>query len=88
MYKLAQIAPENYSQYVGLLTETDKDLLIGQWYMDDSYFNPIQDNDDVCLAGAASMGKSFPVGLWIYLDWCAAPHCTSSWVATTTTTLI
>ena len=28
--------------------------------------------------------KSFPVGLWIYLDWCAAPHCTSSWVATTT----
>jgi hypothetical protein len=41
-------------------------------------------NDDVCLAGAASMGKSFPVGLWIYLDWCAAPHCTSSWVATTT----
>ncbi len=41
-------------------------------------------NVDICLAGAASMGKSFPVGLWIYLDWCAAPHCTSSWVATTT----
>lgn len=40
--------------------------------------------DDVCLAGAASAGKSFPVGLWVYLDWCAAPHCTSSWVATTT----
>lgn len=46
MYKLSEISPENYSQYVGLLTETDKDLLIGQWYMDDSYFNPIQDNDD------------------------------------------
>jgi hypothetical protein len=41
-------------------------------------------NDDVVLAGAASMGKSFPVGLWVYLDWCAAPHCTSAWVATTT----
>jgi hypothetical protein len=41
-------------------------------------------NTDICLAGAASMGKSFPVGLWVYLDWCAAPHCTSSWVATTT----
>ena len=41
-------------------------------------------NDDICLAGAASMGKSFPVGLWVYLDWCSAPHCTSSWVATTT----
>jgi hypothetical protein len=41
-------------------------------------------NQDICLAGAASMGKSFPVGLWVYLDWCSAPHCTSSWVATTT----
>jgi hypothetical protein len=41
-------------------------------------------NDDVVLAGAASMGKSFPVALWVYLDWCAAPHCTSAWVATTT----
>jgi hypothetical protein len=41
-------------------------------------------NDDLVLAGAASMGKSFPVGLWILLDWCAAPTCTSSWVATTT----
>ena len=46
MYKLSEISPENYSQYVGLLTETDKDLLIGQWYMDDSYFNPIQDEND------------------------------------------
>jgi hypothetical protein len=41
-------------------------------------------NTDVCLAGAASMGKSFPVALWVYLDWCSAPHCTSAWVATTT----
>jgi succinate dehydrogenase flavin-adding protein (antitoxin of CptAB toxin-antitoxin module) len=43
---LKDLTPEQYSTYVGLLTETDKDLLIGQWYMDDSYFNPIQDNDD------------------------------------------
>jgi len=28
---------------VGLLTETQKDSLIGQLYDDDSYFNPIQD---------------------------------------------
>lgn len=41
-------------------------------------------NTDICLAGAASMGKSFPVALWVYLDWCSAPHCTSAWVATTT----
>jgi len=31
---------------VGLLTETQKDQLIGQQYTQDSYFNPIQDIDD------------------------------------------
>jgi hypothetical protein len=31
---------------VGLLTETQKDELIGQLYDSDSYFNPIQDIDD------------------------------------------
>jgi len=33
--------------YVGLLTESQKDSLVGQLYDEDSYFNPIQDiNDD------------------------------------------
>jgi hypothetical protein len=32
---------------VGLLTESQKNELVGQLYDDDSYFNPIQDaNDD------------------------------------------
>jgi hypothetical protein len=31
---------------VGLLTETQKDELIGQLYDEDSYFNPIQDFND------------------------------------------
>lgn len=31
---------------VGLLTETQKDSLIGQLYTVDSYFNPIQDIND------------------------------------------
>ena len=31
---------------VGLLTEIQKDELIGQLYDSDSYFNPIQDIDD------------------------------------------
>jgi len=46
MYKLAEIAPEDYALYVGLLTEKEKEELVGQWYMPDSYFNPIQDADD------------------------------------------
>ena len=32
--------------YVGLLTETQKDSLVGQQYAPDSYFNPIQDDFD------------------------------------------
>jgi hypothetical protein len=32
--------------YVGLLTESQKDSLVGQLYDDDSYFNPIQDIED------------------------------------------
>ena len=31
---------------VGLLTETQKNELVGQLYDDDSYFNPIQDIED------------------------------------------
>jgi hypothetical protein len=31
---------------VGLLTENQKDSLIGQLYDEDSYFNPIQDDFD------------------------------------------
>lgn len=31
---------------VGLLTEAEKDSLVGQQYAPDSYFNPIQDIND------------------------------------------
>lgn len=31
---------------VGLLTESEKNLLVGQQFATDSYFNPVQDNDD------------------------------------------
>jgi hypothetical protein len=31
---------------VGLLTESQKDSLVGQLYDEDSYFNPIQDAND------------------------------------------
>ena len=32
--------------YVGLLTEWQKNELVGQLYDEDSYFNPIQDIED------------------------------------------
>lgn len=44
--KLTDIKQADWTTYVGLLTETQKDELVGQMYAPDSYFNPIQDNAD------------------------------------------
>jgi hypothetical protein len=41
--------------YVGLLTETQKDSLVGQLYDDDSYFNPIQDFYDQWIISVEEM---------------------------------
>ena len=40
---------------VGLLTEAQKDSLIGQLYDDDSYFNPIQDINDNWIISVEEM---------------------------------
>jgi hypothetical protein len=40
---------------VGLLTESQKDSLIGQLYDDDSYFNPIQDDFDQWIISVEEM---------------------------------
>jgi hypothetical protein len=39
--KLNELTKEQRLTYVGLLTELQKDELVGQWYAPDSYFNPI-----------------------------------------------
>ena len=44
--KLNQIPQGQEDKYVGLLTEQQKDSLVGQTYAPDSYFNPIQDIND------------------------------------------
>lgn len=44
--KLTDITSAEWTTYVGLLTETQKDELVGQEYAPDSFFNPIQDNSD------------------------------------------
>jgi len=43
---LTDINPEQYTQYVGLLTIEQKDLLVEQLFAPDSYFNPVQDADN------------------------------------------
>jgi hypothetical protein len=40
---------------VGLLTETQKDSLVGQLYDDDSYFNPITDLNDQWIISIEEM---------------------------------
>lgn len=40
---------------VGLLTEPQKDSLIGQLYDEDSYFNPIQDINDNWIISVEEM---------------------------------
>ena len=44
--KIAQLTQEEKAIYVGLLSIAQKDLLVGQLFDEDSYFNPIQDNND------------------------------------------
>jgi predicted DNA-binding transcriptional regulator len=44
--KLTQLTAEEKLTYVGLLTELQKDQLVGQLYAPCSYYNPIQDFND------------------------------------------
>lgn len=43
MITINNITPEEYDTYVGLLTLEQKNDLVGQLYMSDSFFFPIQD---------------------------------------------
>jgi hypothetical protein len=53
--KLQELQPQDFNKYVGLLTEQQKDQLIGQWYAPDSYFNPIQDLNDNWIISTEEM---------------------------------
>jgi hypothetical protein len=51
---------------VGLLTETQKDELVGQWYAPDSYFNPIEDADNNWVISQEEMEQCVnPNFLWV-----------------------
>jgi hypothetical protein len=53
--KLNELTQEQKLTYVGLLTEVQKDELVGQLYTEDSYFNPIQDADDNWIISVEEM---------------------------------
>jgi len=52
--------------YVGLLTESQKDSLIGQLYDEDSYFNPIQDLEENWIISTEEMDFCVnPEFMWV-----------------------
>ena len=53
--RLSDLTQEQKLTYVGLLTEVQKDELIGQLYTEDSYFNPIQDASDNWIISVEEM---------------------------------
>jgi len=51
---------------VGLLTETEKNQLVGQEYAPDSLFNPIQDIDDNWIISIEEMEYNInPEFMWV-----------------------
>ena len=51
---------------VGLLTEAQKDSLVGQTYAEDSYFNPISDLNDNWIISKEEMNQcTNTVFLWV-----------------------
>jgi hypothetical protein len=64
--KLTDIQQEEWSTYVGLLTESQKDSIIGQQFAQDSYFNPIQDTHDNWVVSIEEMNFcTNPEFLWV-----------------------
>jgi len=64
--KLTDITRAEYTTYVGLLTEIQKDELVGQMYAPDSYFNPIQDNADNWVISIEEIEYNInPLYLWV-----------------------
>jgi hypothetical protein len=51
---------------VGLLTEVQKDQLVGQMYDEDSYFNPIQDLNDNWIISVEEIDQCVnPEFMWV-----------------------
>jgi hypothetical protein len=64
--KLNELTAEQKATYVGLLTEVQKDELVGQLFNEDSYFNPIQDINDNWVISVEEMEQCVnPNFMWV-----------------------
>jgi len=68
--KITDITPNDPTIYIGLLTETQKNQLIGQTFAPDSYFHSVQDiNDNWFISTIQIIDCVNPDFLWVkYLD--------------------
>jgi hypothetical protein len=53
--KLTDISQEEWSTYVGILTEEQKNSIVSQQFTTDSFFNPIQDKSDNWIISVEEM---------------------------------
>jgi len=64
--KLADITTEDITTLVGLLTEVQKNELVGVYYSADSIYNPIQDiNDNWIISVEEMQSTSNPDTIWV-----------------------
>jgi hypothetical protein len=64
--KIIDITSNDPTIYVGLLTETEKNKLIGQTFAPDSYFHSVQDiNDNWFISIIQMMDCVNPDFLWV-----------------------
>jgi len=64
--KITDITPNDSTIYVGVLTETQKNQLLGQWFALDSYFHSVQDiNDNWFISTIQIINCVNPDFLWV-----------------------
>ena len=64
--RLKDLTQEQKLTYVGLLTEIQKEELIGQLYDEDSYFNPIQDLNENWIISVEEIDQCVnPEFMWV-----------------------
>ena len=64
--KLTELTEEEKLTYVGLLTELQKNELVGQLYAPDSYYNPIQDLNDNYIISVEEIEQTItPEFMWV-----------------------
>jgi hypothetical protein len=63
--KLTQLTEEEKLLYVGLLTELQKDELVGQLYAPYSYYNPIQDFNDNWIISVGEIECANEEFMWL-----------------------